>query len=425
MDNVDQTAPNVSASRWLIVALLCSFSMISYLDRVAISIAGPRIISEFGISATAMGTVYSAFTLGYALFMIPGGQFTDRFGPWITLTVMGMGSALFTGLTGLGAQARIGAAVGIVTVLFAIRFGLGVATAPLYPACARATANWIPRSFHGRVQGLVIAGSSFGAAIAPALFTTLGTDFPWRSVFVIAGIATAAIALLWFWYARDHPSSKRKVYKVRSGKSISNWAALFRNRNLLLITYAYGTLGYFQYIFFYWIYYYFEHVLALPKAVSARYTTFVFVIEGIIMPLGGLLSDRLTKSYGAQFGRRIVPILGLSFGAALLYVGSHRVGFAAAVCLALACGLGACCEGPFWATVTDLEPEQVGGASSILNTGAQVGGLLAPVLTPFIAERFGWRSALYAGCLFAISGVFAVYGVKLPRDAQVAEAIMN
>jgi hypothetical protein len=61
----------------------------------------------------------------------------------------------------------------------------------------------------------------------------------------------------------------------------------------------------------------------------------VFVIEGLIMPLGGLLSDRLTKLHGAQFGRRIVPILGLSLGATFLYVGSHRVGFAAAVCLAL------------------------------------------------------------------------------------------
>jgi ACS family glucarate transporter-like MFS transporter len=421
MKNVDQTASRLNVSRSLIVALLCSFSMISYLDRVVISIAGPRIIGEFGISATAMGTVYSAFTLGYGLFMIPGGHFTDRFGPWRTLTVMGIGSALFTGLTALGAQAGVGAVIGIVTVLFAIRFGLGVATAPLYPACARMTANWIPGSFHGRVQGLIIAGSSFGAAIAPLLFSALGADVPWRSSFVIAALATAAVALFWFWYARDYPGSQDEAYSIRAAKRVLSWAALFRNRNLLLITYAYGTLGYFQYIFFYWIYYYFEHVLALPRIVSARYTTFVFVIEGLIMPLGGLLSDRLTKFYGAQFGRRIVPIFALSLGATFLFIGSHRAGFPAALCLALACGLAACCEGPFWATVTDLEREQVGGASGILNTGAQIGGLLAPVLTPLIAERADWRSALYAGCLFAISGVIAVYAVNLPPEVEITE----
>jgi ACS family glucarate transporter-like MFS transporter len=139
------------------------------------------------------------------------------------------------------------------------------------------------------------------------------------------------------------------------------------------------------------------------------------------MPLGGLLSDRLTKSYGAQFGRRIVPIFGLSLGAMLLYLGSHRVGFAAALCLALACGLAACCEGPFWAAVTDLEREQVGAASSVLNTGAQIGGLLAPVLTPLIAQRSGWRPALYAGCLFAISGVIAVYAVSLSPQPRMAD----
>ena len=215
----------------------------------------------------------------------------------------------------------------------------------------------------------MIAGSSFGAALAPLLFGALEADFGWPSAFVTAALVTAAVALVWFWYASDYTSRGSRDDKVdsnRAGKPIGKWAALFRNRNLLFITYAYGTLGYFQYIFFYWIYYYFEHVLQLPKTVSARYTTFVFVMEGLIMPLGGLVSDRLTTSYGAQFGRRVVPMFGLSLAAALLYIGSHRVGFAAALCLALACGLGACCEGPFWATVTDLEREQVGGASSIL-----------------------------------------------------------
>jgi len=69
-------------------------------------------------------------------------------------------------------------------------------------------------------------------------------------------------------------------------------------------------------------------------------------------------------------------------------------GVTAAVCLALAFGLAACCKGPFWAGVTEMAGEQIGGASDILNTSAQVGGFFAPMLTPFIAARAGWSWGL-------------------------------
>ena len=44
------------------------------------SIAGPGMIHDFGLSDTQMGSVYSAFLLGYALMMIPGGRLADRWG---------------------------------------------------------------------------------------------------------------------------------------------------------------------------------------------------------------------------------------------------------------------------------------------------------------------------------------------------------
>ena len=161
------------------------------------------------------------------------------------------------------------------------------------------------------------------------------------------------------------------------------------------------------------MYYYFGQILHLGADASARYTTILFLTEGAIMPLGGVISDRLTRRYGPHVGRRMVPIAGLSLGAALLYLGAASVGVTAVMCFSLAFGLAACCEGPFWATVTEIAGERVGAASSILNTGAQVGGFFAPILTPLIASRVGWSWGLYAGGLVAISGVIAVYFVNL------------
>jgi MFS family permease len=397
----------------LIVALLFGFSLVSYFDRTIMSIAGPQIMADFGVSPTAMGSIYSAFILGYALTMIPGGLLTDRLGPRRTLTLMGIGSAVFTGLTIIGGRPGLGVLIGVVPSLFAIRFGLGVVTAPLYPAAARTSARWIPLVYHGQVQGIIIAGSSFGAAVSPLLFIWIATRFEWRAPFLIAALATAALASFWYWYARDYPSGVDRVAATDPAKPAQSWGTLFRDRNLFLITYAYSALGYFQYIFFYWMYYYFGQVLHLGADASARYTTILFLTEGAIMPLGGVVSDRLTRRYGPHVGRRMVPIAGLSLGAALLYLGTASVGAAAVMCFSLAFGLAACCEGPFWATVTEIAGERVGAASSILNTGAQVGGFFAPILTPLIASRVGWSWGLYTGSLIAISGVIAVYFVNL------------
>ncbi len=376
------------------------------------SIAGPQMIRDFGISPPQMGSIYSAFVLGYALLMIPGGYLTDRIGPRRTLMLMGLFSAVLTGLTIIGGKPGLGTLIGIVPALFIVRLGLGITTAPLYPACARMTANWIPMVYHARVQALIIAGSSVGAAVSPFAFTWVMLKFNWRMPFLAAAFATAGLTAWWFWFARDYPGSRWPEHTNRVLTSQS-WVALFRDRNLLLITLAYGALGYFQYIFFYWMYYYFGEVLHLGTEASARYTTILFVTEGAIMPLGGFASDRLTRLYGPQFGRRIVPIAGLCLAATFTYFGSSRAGVAAVACLSLAFGLAASCEGPFWATVTELAGDRVGGASSILNTGAQVGGFFAPILTPVIASRAGWAWGLHAGSLVAVCGAVAIYFVNI------------
>src|SRR5436309_15202158 len=86
-----------------VVGLMIALSVMSYFDRTIMSIAGPEIIKEFSLSETGMGAVYSAFILSYALLMIPGGRLADLFGPRRVLAVSGLGAALFTGLSALGA----------------------------------------------------------------------------------------------------------------------------------------------------------------------------------------------------------------------------------------------------------------------------------------------------------------------------------
>ena len=82
-----------------IVVLMIACSVMSYFDRTIMSIAGPEIMKEFSLSTTQMGSVYSAFLLSYSITMIPGGHVADRLGPRLTLLLMNLSAALFTGLT--------------------------------------------------------------------------------------------------------------------------------------------------------------------------------------------------------------------------------------------------------------------------------------------------------------------------------------
>ncbi len=403
------------ATQASLVALMVAFSVMSYFDRTIMSIAGPEVMKEFGIEPTRMGWVYSAFVFGYAVFMIPGGEVTDRLGPRNTLTLAGLAAAVFTVLTPLGGHFAL-ASLGVVPILIAIRCGLGVVSAPLYPACARMCSAWIPMAHQARAQALIVAGACVGGAISPILSTWLMRINTWRGSFYIASVATAALALLWFRYVRKLPRGVEHTPGRHT--DIQSWRRLLLNRNLVLLTFAYFTVGYFEYIFFYWIYYYFGEVRHTGFAQSARYTTVIFLVMMVMVPLGGWMSDELTRRYGPKLGRRVVPLVGLTVGALLLYFGVATADSgAASVLLALAVGFASLCEGPFWAMAIDIGGQQVGAASGIMNAGGNVGGFFSPVLTPLVAKYFGWSWGLGAGSVMVVLGAVASWFVDVSTEA--------
>jgi ACS family glucarate transporter-like MFS transporter len=393
------------ARQAVVVLLMFAFSVMSYFDRTIMSIAGPTMMKEFSLTPTQMGTVYSAFVLSYALLMIPGGRLVDILGPRVTLFLMGLGAGILTALTAASSKAALGAVVGALPALLFVRLSLGAVTAPLYPACARMSRNWIPFIYQGRVQGVIIGGSSFGAALSPVIFTHLMQSYGWEISFIVAGLFTAAGALFWVATVTDYPSKRQLTMTSTVPRPALLW-----NRNLLLITFTYLTLGYYEGIFFYWIYYYFGQVRKIDATSSAKATTVLFLAMGIMMPLGGWVSDRLTQRFGPSVGRRLVPISALALCGTLLIAGTLMTGTAAAIgTLSLAIGFAACCEGPLWAAVIETSGESVGVASGVLNTGGNAGGFLGPLVTPWVASLAGWSWGLYTGTIMIIFGIIACW----------------
>jgi MFS family permease len=414
-----------------VTALMVAFSVMSYFERTIMSIAGPGIMREFRISETEMGAVYSAFLLGYAVVMIPGGRVADRFGPRLVVTVTGLGAALCTGLTALGGRPGLGTYLGVVPAFILIRLGLGVSNAPLYPACGSMNANWFQESKRGVIWGFIAAGAGVGGAVSPHLFSWMIAGHGWRLSFWLAAAAAAALALVWFRYARDYPwrpesgNSAIQSHAAEAAHQARNptpWRRLLTERNLILLTLGYISVCYFEYLFFYWIFYYFGQVRKLDPGLTAACTAALFMAWTVMTPLGGWASDRLVGRFGVRKGRRLVPIVGLTLSAALLSLGTNvSRPLVAAALLSLALGCASASDGPFWATAIDIGGAHVGAAGGILNTGGNLGGFLAPIVTPYIASRLGWTWGLNTGSLIVMLGVLVWFFIDPTKSVAPRE----
>jgi MFS family permease len=376
---------------WAVVALMCTLSAISYFDRTIMSIAGPTIMREFHFSEVAMGTVFSSALLSYTVLMAAGGWLADRFGGRLVLTVGGMLTAIFTGLTGLCGSI---ASFRIVRALF------GAVSAPLYPSTGRIAAKWVPAHQQSFVQSLIMGTSAVGSATSPLLFAFLIRELGWRTPFSLAAVLTTAVFLLWYKVVRDRPPGVAAA--PVSKRTSASWMQLARNKNLAWLTCGYFCVNYFEYIFFYWIYYYFGQIRHFTASQSANFTSIIFVAMAIMTPLGGWVSDHAGGRHTGA-GRKWVAVGGMTLSALLLYAGASGLGDTVTVAmLALSLGFAASAEGPFWSTAIDISGENVGAACGILNTGGNLGGMLAPFITPLIASRFGWAGGLYFGCLIVL-----------------------
>ena len=87
--------------RYFILILLTLLSVITYLDRLCIAVAGPSMQQDLGLSPEQWGWVMGAFALTYALVRDSQRRVGDSFGRKKVLARIVIWWSCFTGLTGL------------------------------------------------------------------------------------------------------------------------------------------------------------------------------------------------------------------------------------------------------------------------------------------------------------------------------------
>jgi ACS family glucarate transporter-like MFS transporter len=118
-------------ARYWIVVMLFIVTSFNYGDRATLSIAGSEMAKDIGLDAVGMGYVFSAFSWAYVIGQIPGGWLLDRFGSKRVYFWSIFIWSMFTLLQGF---VDIFSGFGIIIALFTLRFLVGLAEAPSFPA---------------------------------------------------------------------------------------------------------------------------------------------------------------------------------------------------------------------------------------------------------------------------------------------------
>ena len=412
--------PSPHSHRWLIIVLLMGYAALGHFNRVGISVAGDEMfIPKLGIPETRMGWVYTAFLIVYTIGMLPGGWLIDRIGSGRALTLFGLTMGTFVILTGaLGWVANSPESLWI--GLLVIRGLAGVCNAPLHPGAAHVVSDVMPVHRRATANGMITAGALVGIACCYPAFGWLMDSLTWQWAFVAGGSMLITFSLLWMVLAS--PALPRPSLESKTDKSSPATAwSLLSQRNLWLITLSYAAYGYFQYLFFYWMGYYFKKVLEVPD-VEARWASFwIMLAMGAGMAIGGRSTDAVCGLLGTMRGRRAIVLTGMGLGAVFGVIAVNVTGLTnVAVCLAISMAATGMVEGVFWTTATDIGGKSRGLSGAFMNTGGNVGGLMSPVLTPIMAQQIGWSGSIVVACVISAVGGLVWFLIKLPSTDRGA-----
>lgn len=412
----------IPVTRWPLVGLLSATATASYICRVNLSTAAALLIPEFGFTQTAMGRIFSAFLLGYALFQIPAGALADRWGARRTLKLAAwLWVALTAAQSLIGWGMSRGAAAAPAVAWLAVRFLLGIAEAPTYPAAAQGVATWSAPQYRGRANGLVIASIGVGSALASPLVSSVMLRWGWRWALIASALPALVVALIWSRAGNSGlvPES-RNAGEPPSGAKPDRQGNLLRTRSFLLLTASYTLQGYVGYIFVFWFYLYLVQERHFGMLAGAWVNSMSWILSILSIPLGGFVSDRLACGrLDETWGRRIVPMAGMSASGILIALGAHTQNPSfAALSLAMATACVLCVEGPFWATMLGHAGASSGRAGGIMNMGSNLGGLISPVLTPLLASTIGWENALHVAAALALLAAVLWLVIRLDERRQ-------
>ena len=389
----------------------------SYAQRGTLSIGVPTIMKELGLSRAVMGVLLSSFNWSYSFLQMPAGWVVDCFGVRLAYAGGFVLSSVSCALTGFARS---------LTALILCRMSQGVGQSVAFPASARSVANW----FHDRERGTVTATYLTGVRLGQALISAVGAfvldAYGRKMFFLLSGLLPLIWLLPWMGFlARWEPPPAAPSPGVRrKGASFLQGVALLRRRTVFGIFLGFFAFDYVWFLYVNWL----PGYLRIERQFSTRemgiYSSIPYVAMSVVILLSGLLSDWLIRRGFPEIRvRKTLILIGLMVGCLIVPAGLVEDKMTSVWLLTISlCGLGICSPNTWTLTQAVCSKNIVGTVSGIQNFGGNVGGIIAPALTGYIAQvTQSFALALSIAGAILVVGMIS-YGVIISRPVEMEEA---
>ncbi|MBF6029761.1 MFS transporter [Pseudomonas sp. P115] len=415
--------------RFEVIILLFIMMIINQGDRATLSIAGASLSHEMGLSHGEMGWLFSAFAWAYMLLQLPGGLAIDRFGSIKVLGIAIIAWSVFTAAIGTVAMMPVGVAF---FAVFALRFMVGAAEAPCFPANSKIVSMWFPTAERGTATAVFNASQYFAAVVFTPLLAWISTRWGWPWIFYVMGFAGVAMGIVFIARIKaplDHATlTTVELEEIRAGGAglqeqaavpgkqhswRDTWASarsLLSQRMFVGIYMAQFCISTLTFFFLTWfpVYLVQQRGLSLLNAGLLAAIPAIFGFIGGIS--GGMVSDwMLRKGISLTMARKLPIFIGMALSMSMILCNYVQTDLLVVVFMAVAFfgkGMGAL----GWAIIADVSPKNSAGMNgAIFNTFGSVAGIVTPVVIGYMVQSMGsFNGALIYVALNA-AGAFVCY----------------
>ena len=397
----------MNRSNWRTISIVTLWQVSASLCYYTVFASTPFLRSEFGLSRFEVGLVVTALTLGYAVFLLPLGAATDRFGEHRTLSV---------GLCWLAAGIVLVAAAPTYPLLLVAAFGLGSAYGTAIPGTNKAIFDTIHSSQRNFAMGIKQVGVTVGSGISALLVTGLAGWFFWQVGFLLAGAVGVCVAVV-FWLAyRGRETGTGTIPDFRALASNGPYRALVA-AGFFLGAALFTTTGY--------------TVLYVEESIggSVAFGGVVLALVQLFGSAGRVLSGWLSDILPGKLQVRVTAILlvqTVASAALFVAVTTTATPLGAAVGFSVLGFFVLGYTGVYYSCMATFVPaDEMGGATAGGQLALTSGALVGPPAFGFLVDSFGYRAGwllLAAGLI--VAGAFLVFVIRAdsPVDRPAATA---
>lgn len=418
--------------RFLLIFGAFVVSVLMWVDRACISAAKGDIAADLGFSDRQMGWVMSAFSLGYALFQVPGGKLADRYGPRIVMSVVCSVWSIFTALTGV---------VRSLFPMITLRFLFGVGEAGGYPTIARAFTSWLPMNERGIANSVSFSGGRLGAALAmPGVVWLINTLGGWQQTFWFFGATGILFAVAWYVLFRNTPETHSAVSAAERDYIVENrrpagagdagtepalgFGHMLRSRNMLMLMVQYVAHNFTFFFTVTWFFPYLKDSFELTNSQTGWYAAMPLLCGVAGNWLSGFTVDRLYSAGKWQLSRRLPAAVGFVLAAIGMSLCVNMDTPATAVaCMCVAIFGSDMILSPSWSTCMDIGGESAGAVSGAMNMVGNLGAFTTALAFPYLHDFLGSHEPFfYLAAGLNVIAVFIWFRIRpdQPMHAEVA-----